>query len=111
MLIFGVLSLGVIAVLSVRLAASDREEPARCAPGFVEGPTRCCPRGQIEEEGRCGGTALVCSKEADEPGCVRPSRRVAIAEGALHLAPVDWVAEGRVEARNVEVQRFWLDDI
>jgi formylglycine-generating enzyme required for sulfatase activity len=29
----------------------------------------------------------------------------------LHHAPVDWEAEGRVEARNVVVQRFWLDDI
>jgi formylglycine-generating enzyme len=83
----------------------------RCAPPWVQKPTRCCLPGQTEFEGRCRGSAKSCPPPLTSAvqGCVARGPAVALGAGVLRLEPNDWDAARSPRAPSASVAAFELD--
>ena len=111
----GLALLSVIAAV-VSIAQRERTDPARCPLGTTALGARCCGQGQQLRDQGCVGPPQRCPAgtrpaTGPRPGCVAVVRRIRYRGGTLQLAPSDWEAQGRVEARVVKVGPFSLDSI
>ena len=98
----------------VYLARAEHQTPQRCPPRSRPRGARCCAAGQSETDGLCQGKPTACpagmqSTGGEIPGCVFPAARVRVTAHQLVLAPVDWEAEGLIQARIVQAEPFELD--
>lgn len=113
--LIGSLVLGALAVAGVSIviwgARRARQDPARCAAGFVALGPRCCPSGQTLVDNACTGRPASCPPglALGTEGCVALNARARITGGTLRISPSDWEAEGQVEARVLTVGAFELD--
>jgi formylglycine-generating enzyme required for sulfatase activity len=98
----------------VLIALKFRGEPEICGPGLVTLGPVCCAAGQKLEAGRCVGEIVTCPKglplaKEPTPGCAKRNRIVELPGGTLSIGPIDWEAEGKIQARNVVVKGFSID--
>jgi formylglycine-generating enzyme required for sulfatase activity len=102
---------GIAITLVIRLAAGQRQDPARCPAGLAALGARCCAPGQRLDSGACVGTPDSCPTQmrVTPEGCVAHTSRVLIPAGRVRIGPSDWEAEGMVEPREATVARFEID--
>lgn len=97
----------------VRLARTQRAEPARCSSGFLPQGPRCCAPGQKLDGVHCAGKPTSCppgmSLAIEPTGCVIEDRRVPFRGGKLIVREDDWQSEGVITPRSETVAPFALD--
>ncbi len=103
----------LLIALDVDLARRVASSPARCAEGMILLGARCCGEGQQLEGARCIGAPTACAGGlvVTVAGCAPPSPppRVAVAGGALSVAPADWEASGITSFHAQQVAPFVID--
>jgi formylglycine-generating enzyme required for sulfatase activity len=77
---------------------SSRPEPL-CGPGFTRLGVRC----------RVASGACPPPYEAGPTGCGPPRRTVLVPTATIQVGPSDWEAEGRADARTLNVPSFRID--
>jgi len=113
--LLGALVLAALALWAVVLIALRYREPrALCGWGLESLGPACCALGQTLEAGRCEGEIVTCPAglmlvQKPRPGCVLENEVINLSGGRLSVAPVDWEAEGSVEAKQVDIEPFSID--
>lgn len=108
----GSVGLVVLAVVIViRVAQSERGDPARCAPPAVALGARCCGVGQQLAAVACSGTPSRCAPGlvAGADGCLPVERRIAVPGGKVEIGPSDWEAHAQTTPRQLAVKSFRID--
>lgn len=95
-------------------ASRARRGPERCGHGLTLQGARCCPAGQLLQQGQCRGQPKRCPpglqlSTTPQLGCVAILEPARFPGGKLRLAPYDWESEGVITPRAVQVESFRLD--